>query len=129
MHFRPLICNQAAKLTTIFLVLLSAHLSARAQCTFTNNDFETGNLTGWTAYNRSQSGSTGNWYNFTGTTTPQTFHSISAPPQGTRGAVTDHNGPSTHELYQAFTLPAGQSGTLSFYLAYNNTWTSFITLN
>src|SRR5882762_738420 len=106
----------------LFLVLAVFLLPSQAegQCTFTNGDFETSDMTGWTIYTRILS-QPANWYNYTGTLTPQTAHAISAPPQGTRAAVTDHNNATTHELYQDFTVPAGQSGTLSFYLAYNNT--------
>ncbi|HSS22246.1 MAG TPA: DUF4214 domain-containing protein [Pyrinomonadaceae bacterium] len=118
--------------TRIFLLLIftttfSFSHHVQAQCTFTNGDFETGNLSGWTQYNRSND--VGNWYNYTGTLTPLSSHSISAPPQGGRAATSDQNAATTHELYQDFTLPAGQSGTLTFYIAYNNTWSSFITLN
>lgn len=120
-------------LNAVILLALSLFLwpspRAQAQCTFTNGDFETSNLTGWTVYNRGQAGATGNWYNYTGTSTPQSAHIISAPPQGTRAATTDHNNPFTHALYQDFTIPAGQSGTVSFFLAYNNTYVSFINLN
>ena len=108
-----------------FLLVFS--FRANAQCVFTNGDFETGNLTGWTIYTRILS-QPANWYNYTGTLTPQTAHNISAPPQGTRAAVTDHNNATTHELYQNVAIPAGQS-TLSFFIAYNNTNNTFVTLN
>jgi hypothetical protein len=98
---------------------------AQAQCTFTNGDFETGTLSGWTKYFRSQNA--GDWFNYSGTATPLTSHTISAP-MGTRAAVTDHNAPTTHELYQDVTIPAGQS-TITFYMAYNNTNGFFVTLN
>lgn len=121
--------SNSIKLTVIFLLLLLAPLSARAQCMFTNNDFETGDLTGWTTYLRAVNGPVGTgWFNYTGTSGPS-LHAISAPPQGTHGALGDQNGPTIEELSQDFTVPAGQSGTLTFYLAYNNYYTSFITLN
>ncbi|MCU1266692.1 MAG: hypothetical protein JWM21_3010 [Acidobacteria bacterium] len=119
--------SNPVRLTVIFLFLLMAPLCGQAQCIFTNGDFETTDLTGWTIYNRTFN--QGNWYNYTGTLTPLSVHNISAPPQGTRGAVTDQNQASTHELYQDFTLPAGQSGTLSFYFYYNNTHVNFVNLN
>ena len=109
-----------------FLFVISQN-AVQAQCLFTNNNFESGTLTGWTIYNRSND--VGNWYNYTGTITPLSLHSISAPPQGTRAVTTDHTAATTHALSQDFTFPAGQSGTLSFFLAYNNTHSSFITLN
>jgi hypothetical protein len=110
-----------------FSLFLFPSTRAQAQCTFTNGDFETGTMTGWTVHTRTIG--TANWYNYTGTLSPQTNHPISAPPQGTRAAVTDHSDQTTHALFQDFTLPAGQSGTLSFYVAYNNTLSNFITLN
>src|SRR6267142_3863634 len=102
---------------------------AEAQCTFTNGDFETGNLTGWNVYTRVLTGNMANWYNYVGTLSPLSSHNISAPPQGTRGAVTDTQNQSVQELYQNFTLPAGQSGTLTFYVAYNNLNAAFISPN
>ena len=115
-------------LKAALLLALSVFLwpsQAQAQCTFTNGDFETGTLSGWTKYFRTQN--VGDWYNYTGTVSPLSGHSISAP-LGTRGAVIDHSGPTTHELYQDVTIPAGQS-TLTFYMAYNNTNGFFVTLN
>jgi len=126
MHKSPRTSLFFATLAVTLFLLNVPHISA--QCTFTNGNFETTDMTGWTIYTRILN-QPANWYNYTGTLTPQTSHAISAPPQGTRAAVTDHNNATTHELYQDFTVPAGQSGTLSFYLAYNNTYSSFITLN
>jgi Carboxypeptidase regulatory-like domain/Domain of unknown function (DUF4214) len=111
---------------TLF-VLTSFATIANAQCLTTNGDFEGGTLTGWTVSTRTQVGNTGGWYNYTGITTPISSHSISAPPLGTRGAVTDQTGPSVHVLYQDVTIPAGASATLSFYFYYNNTLGSFLT--
>ncbi|HXM36074.1 MAG TPA: hypothetical protein VN920_12860, partial [Pyrinomonadaceae bacterium] len=89
--------GNAVKLTFIFLLILSIQICARAQCTFVNGDFETGTLAGWNVYNRSND--IGNWYNYTGTTTPLSLHYISAPPQGTRAVTSDQNAATTHELY------------------------------
>jgi hypothetical protein len=122
--------NYALKLTVTLLLVFSAQVYAHAQCVFTNNGFETADLTGWTTYQRSapNPGTTG-WFNYSGTVTPSSLHTIFAPPQGTRGAVSDQNGPTTAELYQNFSVPAGQSGTLTFFVSYNNLHFSFITLN
>jgi hypothetical protein len=111
----------------LFFVISASLLPSQvqAQCTFVNGDFETGSLTGWTKYFRSQN--VGDWYIYSGTTSPLTSHTISAP-LGTRAAVTDHNAPTTHELYQDVTIPAGQS-SISFNMAYNNTNGFFVTLN
>lgn len=119
--------SNALRLTTILFLLLSAQVYSQAQCLFTNNDFETGDLTGWTIYNRAFN--QGDWYNYNSTTTPLSFHFQSAPPQGLRAATTDQNQATTHVMYQDFTVPAGQSGTLSFYYYYNNIHNTFINLN
>jgi hypothetical protein len=116
-----------SRFLTILALALSVHLVAQAQCVFTNNSFETGTFTGWTKYFRSQN--VGDWYTYTGVTTPITNHDIAAPPDGTRAAVTDHNAPTTHELYQDVAIPAGPFATLSFFMAYNNTNGYFVTLN
>jgi hypothetical protein len=113
-------------LLLLFCLSFLCFKSANAQCLLTNNNFETGNLSGWTVYNRTTNSA--NWYNYTGTVSPLSGFAIPAPPEGTRGAVSDHTGPTTQALYQDVTLPAGQS-TLKFFLAYNNTHTSFVTLN
>jgi hypothetical protein len=104
---------------------------AQAQCTFTNGDFETSNLNGWTVYSRVLTGvgNAANWYNYAGNSSPLSSHTLSTPPQGTRAAVADQNQASVNELYQDFTFPAGQSGTLTFYHAYNNLASIFVTLN
>jgi len=113
--------------TVLALSVLFVFPDVQAQCTFTNNDFETGNMNGWTVHTRTVG--TANWFNYTGTVSPLSNHPISAPPQGSRAAVTDHTDQTTHALFQDFTLPPGQSGTISFHLAYNNTWNNFVALN
>src|SRR5947207_3386323 len=119
--------RNAFRLTTIMLLVLLSQAYANAQCAIVNPDFESGTLTGWTNYFRSAS--SGQWFNYTGTLSPLSNHSISAPPQGTRAAVTDHNAATTHALYQDVTIPSGTFASLSFYLYWNNTHTNFVTLN
>jgi hypothetical protein len=94
---------------------------------FVNNNFETGTFTGWTKYFRSQN--VGDWYIYSGALTPQTSHDVAPPPEGTKAAVTDHNAPTTHELYQDVVIPSGTFVTLSYFMAYNNTNGFFVTLN
>jgi hypothetical protein len=122
--------THAARLAAICLLVLVAQICAQAQCTFTNGDFETGDLTGWTVYSRVLTGvgNAANWYNYTGTSSPLSSHTLSPPPQGTRAAVSDQNQASINELTQDFTLPPGQSGTLTFKIAYNNLASLFVTL-
>jgi len=68
----------------------------------TNGGFESGNFTGWTVVN--QAGGNGNWFNYTGTSSPASGHTIPAPPEGTRAAITDQGAPGSHELYQDIVL-------------------------
>jgi hypothetical protein len=70
----------------------------QAQCTFTNGTFEDGTLNSWTVYSRPTGSST--WFNWSNTLTPISSHTISAPPQGTRAAVTDQIQATTHAMYQ-----------------------------
>lgn len=119
-------------LQAALFVALSASLwpsEAQAQCTFVNGTFEDGTTTGWTIYSRPSPGLTASFYNYTGTSSPLSAHTISAPAQGTRAVVSDQNGPGTQAFYQDVVVPSGPFATLSFYLAYNNTWGSFVNLN
>ena len=102
---------------------------AQAQCTVVNGTFEDTTLNGWTVSFRTLAGYTSNWYNYTGTVTPLSSHTISAPPQGSRAAVSDQTNASTQVMYQDVAIPAGASATLSFYIYYNNTYSSFVTPN
>ncbi|HEV7743616.1 MAG TPA: DUF4214 domain-containing protein [Pyrinomonadaceae bacterium] len=116
---------------TLFIALSASLLpsKAQAQCTFVNGTFEDGTTTGWTIYSRPSPGLIVSFYNYTGTSSPLSAHAISAPPQGTHALVSDQNGPGTQAFYQDVVVPSGPFATLSFYLAYNNTWTSFVNLN
>src|SRR5688572_15010620 len=81
-----------------------------------NGSFETGTLSSWTVSNAGS----GNWFNYTGTTSPVSLFTIAAPPQGTRAAVTDQTGPGRHILYQDVALEAGFDHTLSLVVYYEN---------
>jgi len=93
--------------------------------TIVNGGFETGNFTGWTVSN--QSGSFGNWYVYSGISTPENGFPIPAPPEGTQAATTDQGGPGSHILYQDVALEAGFKHTLSFVVYYNNQAGEFAT--
>jgi hypothetical protein len=82
--------------------------------TVTNGGFETGNFTGWTVVN--QAGGSGNWFVYTGTTSPLSGFTIAAPPVGTHAAVSDQTSRGSHVLYQDVALEAGFTHTLSFVL-------------
>jgi hypothetical protein len=83
----------------------------------TNGDFETGNLNGWTSEN-SPTSTTNKWYAYSGTTTPFSFRTVHAPPQGSFAAITDQGGTGAHFLYQDVSLPPGGSVYQLSLLAY-----------
>jgi uncharacterized repeat protein (TIGR01451 family) len=102
----------------VALVVSVAATSAALAATVTNGGFESGTFSGWTVVNRA--GSSGTWYVYAGTHTPLTNTTVAAPPEGTHAAVTDQNGPGTHQLYQDITLAAGFTHTLTFSLYYRS---------
>jgi hypothetical protein len=83
-----------------------------------NGGFETGTFAGWTVAN--QTGSSGNWFIQTGTTSPVNGFTVPAPPQGTHAAMTDQGGPASSVLLQSFTVPPGSKVSLSFDVYVNN---------
>jgi hypothetical protein len=85
--------------------------------TVVNGTFETGNLDGWTPYN--ETGSSGTWTAYTGTTSPFSGYPIPAPPQGTYAAIADENSESSEILYQDIKLGRHQRHILSLYVYYN----------
>ncbi|HVN51286.1 MAG TPA: hypothetical protein VMT43_07630 [Acidimicrobiales bacterium] len=97
-------------------VLLASQPALAA--TITNGGFETGDFTGWTVDEQSQSG--GTWSVYTGTSTPDSQHDIDAPPCDTHAAIFDQEEPSSAVLYQDLTLAAGDTHTLSFTHYYRN---------
>ena len=116
---RPLV--GLAVTLTMTLVLQSAAMGAVT--TVVNGDFETGTLAGWTVVTQGQ----GNWFNYTGTSSPASGLPIPAPPQGTRAAITDQNAPTSAVMYQDLVLQPNFGYHLSNIVYYNNRWGSFVT--
>jgi hypothetical protein len=83
-----------------------------------NGDFETGAFQHWNVAN--QPGGEGDWFVYSGTTSPLSGFNIAAPPQGDFAATTDQTGPGTHVLYRNIKLEPGMRHELSFYLYYRN---------
>jgi hypothetical protein len=83
-----------------------------------NGGFETGDFSRWKQAN--QSGGSGRWFVYSGTTSPLSFSTIAAPPQGNFAATTDQESPGSHVLYRNIKLAAGQNHILSFFLYYDN---------
>jgi hypothetical protein len=99
------------------LALLAAPGSA-AGAVVVNGDFETGSLSGWQVDNSPNPGA-GDWYAYSGTTTPGGFpSSVSAPPQGAYAAVTDQSDPGRHVLYQDIVVPSSPPQYLTLFVYY-----------
>lgn len=98
------------------IVALGAGLGSKARADVINGGFEP-SLSGWTVLN--QTGSEGSFQSQTGTTSPVNGITVAAPPQGSRAAMTDGEGPGTHILYQDIFIPLNTgiaSITFSYYL-------------
>jgi hypothetical protein len=105
----------------------SATGDVSAEARVPNGGFETGNFSRWQRAN--QSGGSGNWFVYSGTTTPLSFSTIAAPPQGNFAATTDQDGPGSHVLYRNIHLAAGKNHILSFFLYYDNSAGEFFARN
>jgi hypothetical protein len=79
----------------------------------TNGGFETGTLGGWTVENQT----TGDWYAYSGTTSPATGFTIPAPPEGDFAATSD-GAVGSHLLYQDIVLEANARHTLTMIVYY-----------
>jgi hypothetical protein len=92
--------------------------AAANAASFVNGDFETGNLNGWQTSNTIPD--CGNWFAYTGTEAPS-GSTVSAPPQGAWGAVSDEfDCGNTAFLYQDVTLELGWTHQLSMYVYYES---------
>ena len=107
------------------LVAVLALPGVSIAATTANGGFEIGNLSGWTVSN--QDGSFGDWYVYSGISSPENGFAIPAPPEGIYAATTDQIGPGSHILYQDVALEAGFHHTLSFVVYYNNQAGGFAT--
>jgi hypothetical protein len=102
----------------------SATGDVSAEARVPNGGFETGDFSRWKQAN--QSGGSGRWFVYSGTTSPLSFSTIAAPPQGNFAATTDQEIPGSHVLYRNIKLAAGQKHILSFFLYYENDADEFV---
>lgn len=107
-------------LTVVLAVALTVCLvpASASAATVVNGGFETGDFTGW--QEQDQTGGSGSWYVYTGTSSPLSHHMIPAPPEGSDAASTDSTGDGSHILYQDVALEPGLTHTLSLYVYYNS---------
>jgi hypothetical protein len=93
-----------------------------------NGGFESGDFSHWIVANR-PGDEPGDWFVYSGTTTPLSGSEIAAPPQGNFAATTDQDDPGTHVLFRNITLAPGLEHKLSFYLYYQNQADRFVARN
>lgn len=106
------------------LVLSFFYTNAQAQDDpFVNGSFETGDFTGWTVIN--ETNSAGDWFVYSGTSAPLTGNTILPPTVGIFAATTDQTGPGSHVLYQDIEVPSDVV-PCSVIVYYNNTAGSFV---
>ena len=102
---------------------LAAISSADAIPVISNGGFEAG-LTSWTKAD--QLGSEGTFFSQSGTASPVNGDPVPAPPDGTKAAMTDAQGPGSHVLYQDFVATAN-AAALRFALFIGNRASLFAT--
>jgi hypothetical protein len=91
--------------------------------TVANGGFEGApDFTGWTVFNQAPGG---NWFVYSGTTSPVSANIVPAPPEGTKAAITDTSSPGSHVLYQDVALEPGVKHRLDFTVYYNNRASAF----
>jgi hypothetical protein len=83
-----------------------------------NGGFETGDFSGWTVDN-SPDPFSGDWFVYSGTSSPGSGSPLAPPPEGTHAAVTDQEAPGRHILYQDITVPSGGPQYLTLFVYYN----------
>ena len=102
---------------------LAATSSVHAIPVIANGGFEAG-LTSWTRVD--QLGSEGTFFSESGTSSPVNGDPVPAPPEGTKAAMTDAQGPGSHVLYQDFVATA-DAAALRFALFIGNRAGLFVT--
>jgi hypothetical protein len=114
-----------ATVSTVAAVLLglAAASPVYAVPVILNGGFEAG-LTSWTKAD--QLGSEGTFFSQSGTVSPVNGDPVPAPPEGTKAAMTDAQGPGSHVLYQDFVATA-DAAALRFALFIGNRATLFAT--
>jgi hypothetical protein len=124
---RPFLMKTLARVpvSTVAAVLLGLAVTSPVHAipVISNGGFEAG-LTSWTKVD--QLGSDGTFFSQSGTASPVNGDPVSAPPEGTKAAMTDAQGPGSHVLYQDFVATA-DAAALSFALFIGNRASLFVT--
>jgi hypothetical protein len=103
----------------------SATGDVSAEARVLNSGFEIGDFSRWNRAN--QPGGFGDWFVYSGTTSPDSGFRIAAPPQRKFAATTDQTGAGSHVLYRDIHLKRNMKYELSFYLYYHNFANRFFT--
>jgi hemolysin type calcium-binding protein len=111
--------RKALSCFSMIFALLVFPISPAIAATIANGGFETGNFSGWQVRNQNPFGTIGNWFVYSGTSSPL-GSSIAAPPEGSFAATTDQQGPGSHILFQDVALEPFVSHQLSFFVYYEN---------
>lgn len=122
---RRLLCSHKLLLAVAIALVELLWAGPATAATVVNGGFETGTFNGWTVLN--QANGSGNWFVYSGTTSPLSASTLPSPPQGTYAATSDQTGPGSHVLYQDVALEPGAAHVLSFILYYNNQNGAFFT--
>ena len=90
-----------------------------------NGSFETGDFHAWDTINEFDG--SGDWFIYSGTSTPINSFTVLPPPDGVFAAITDQTGGGTHLLIQDIFIPQGATVTCSAVIYYENRAEDFFT--
>lgn len=96
--------------------------SARAGQLIVNGGFETGDLTGWSAFDQAGGALGATWFVSSSTSSPQSGDPTPGPDDGSFYALTDQIGPGSHMLLQSFTVPVGATSVMLTFDMFSDNW-------
>jgi hypothetical protein len=104
--------HDAVHIAPVKPMIEASEFMTAAAAEIVNGNFETCDLNGWGLY---WAGDTNGWTAYSGTTSPLSGQTISAPPEGTCAAITDQQGPNVQILYQDITLDGNYELNMTLY--------------